>query len=130
MLTIKKEVVAGIFDHARRDAPLEACGLLAETAGIICAFYPLTNLDAATDHFTLDPKEQFEVIREMRKRGQKLKALYHSHPVTEARPSAEDIRLAYDPEISYVIISLLGEGCIRSFRIKDSVIEEEEIKII
>jgi len=33
-------------------------------------------------------------------------AVYHSHPVTPARMSAEDIRLANDPTMVYLIYSL------------------------
>jgi proteasome lid subunit RPN8/RPN11 len=56
-------------------------------------------------------------------------ANYHSHPETPARPSEEDIRLVFDPNISYVIASLASEiPDLKSFRIKNGVVEKEEIQ--
>jgi proteasome lid subunit RPN8/RPN11 len=67
-----------------------------------------------------DPKAQFQVGREARKDGLEILANYHSHPETPARPSLEDIRLAFDPNISYVIVSLAAEmPDIKSFSIKN-----------
>jgi proteasome lid subunit RPN8/RPN11 len=57
-------------------------------------------------------------------------ANYHSHPETPARPSDEDIRLVYDPNISYVIVSLAaGQTDVKSFRIQNGVVEKEEIEV-
>lgn len=125
MLTISPEVLARIVAHARREAPLEACGYLAATGGVICRHYELTNIDQAPDHYGMDPAEQFAAVREMRGEGLTLAGVYHSHPCTPARPSAEDIRLAFDPEIPYVILSLAGEEpTLKAFRIRGQVAEE------
>ncbi len=131
MLKINKEVWAGIIVHARQEAPLEACGYLAEQEGIVIRHYPLTNADASADHYCLKPEEQFAAVRQMRAAGMKLRAVYHSHPASPARPSEEDIKLAHDPEISYIIISLAGQKeAIKSFRIKGALVEKEEIQIV
>jgi hypothetical protein len=51
--------------------------------------------------------------------------------VSPARPSQEDIRLAYDPYISYVIISLADGGeDVKSFKIKDGQVIPENIEIV
>jgi proteasome lid subunit RPN8/RPN11 len=107
MLKIKEDIISGIIAHAKKEAPIEACGYLAEKEGVIVQQYKMKNMDASEVHFTLDPEEQFEAVRDMRKKGFKLAAVYHSHPTTSAHPSQEDIRLAYDPDLSYVIVSLL-----------------------
>ncbi len=131
MLRIRKEVVDAVIAHARREAPLEACGYLAEKDGIVVVAYPLTNADASEEHYSLKPEEQFAAIRQMRAAGVRLRAIYHSHPCSEARPSEEDIRLAYDPEISYVIVSLAGESeTVNSFRINGASVIKEEIEIL
>ena len=90
------------------------------------------NIDKAADHFSLDPAEQFAAIKAMRGQGQHLRAVYHSHPETPARPSLEDIRLAYDPEISYVIISLADPERfeVKSFRISQGQVSSEEIQLV
>ncbi|MDO9585724.1 MAG: M67 family metallopeptidase [Syntrophales bacterium] len=131
MLKMNKEVIEAIVAHAKREAPLEACGYLAGKDGIAVMAYPLTNADASEDHFSLKPEEQFAAVRQMRAAGMRLCAMHHSHPCSEAKPSAEDIRLAYDPEISYVIVSLSGKTeTVRSFKIQGSVVEKEEVEIL
>jgi proteasome lid subunit RPN8/RPN11 len=115
--------------HGKREAPLEACGYLAEKDGIIVRHYELTNMEESERYFSMDPVEQFAAVRSMRAAGYKLRAAYHSHPKTPARPSREDVRLAYDADLSYVIVSLLDNN-IKSFKIKNAGLEKEEIEIV
>ena len=120
-----------MFDHARQDAPIEACGYLAQSDGVVSRRFAMTNVDNHTDHFSLDPKEQFAVVKAVREQGLQLAAVYHSHPVTPPRPSEEDIRLAFDPSISYVIVSLAdGRQTVKSFKIRQGVVEPEEVEIV
>jgi len=131
MISIKQSVIDQIVVHARHDLPNEACGYLAGNEGVATHSYQLTNIDHSPEHFSFDPAEQFQTVRNARNKGLQILANYHSHPATPARPSAEDIRLAYDPEISYLIISLANNQIdVKSFRIKDSIAEKEEISII
>ncbi len=129
MLRIQLKVIKGITDHVKREAPVEACGYLAEKDGIVIKHYELTNMNASEVRYSMDPAEQFAAVRSMRSAGSNLRAAYHSHPRTQARPSAEDIRLAYDAGLSYVIVSLL-DYCIKSFKIKNGTFEKEAIEII
>ena len=130
-MKITDSVVRAIIEHAEGEAPNEACGYLAEQNGVIVRHYALTNLDKAADHYSMDPKEQFAAIKDIRGRELQLAAVYHSHPETPARPSAEDIRLAYDPEISYLIISLAESAPgIKSFKIRSDTVSPEEIEIV
>ncbi|MDG5815175.1 M67 family metallopeptidase [Chitinispirillales bacterium ANBcel5] len=131
MLTIEPSVYDSLIEHSRKDAPVEACGYLAEKNGIVTLAFPLTNTDASSEHYSLDPKEQFETVRHIRSKGMKLRAVYHSHPQTPARPSQEDIRLAYDPNLSYVIVSLADKApVIKSFIIVKGDVKTEEIEIV
>ena len=131
MIRMTKAVYDDIVDHARQDDPVEACGYLGDKEGVISTCYRMKNMDTSAEHFSLDPAEQFSVVRDMRKNGTKLAAVYHSHPVTPARFSEEDKRLAFDPCISYVIVSL-KDDCVtvKSFLIKYSMIEPEEIEVV
>ena len=122
---------------ARAAAPLEACGLLAGNDGRVEKCYVLTNEDASADHFTMRPEEQFAAVKDMRGRGLKMLAIWHSHPATPARMSEEDMRLAYTPDTAYVILSLAEPEWprLKAFRVEDGVahetpvvIEEEESK--
>ncbi len=131
MLRITRNIVDQLFDHAISGLPEEVCGYLAGKDRDVQIHFPLTNIDHSPEHFSFDPAEQFRVVREVRKAGQVIIANYHSHPETPARPSEEDIRLAFDPEISYVIISLASEvPDIKSFRIRNGEVEKEEIEIV
>ena len=117
--------------HAVAELPNEACGYLAGKDGIITRVFLLTNTDHSPEHFSFDPAEQFVALKSSREEGIRILANFHSHPKTPARPSDEDVRLAFDPEISYVIISLAkDEAVINSYRIADSGVEKEKIDII
>ena len=131
MIRMTKAVWDDIIDHAWKDYPIEACGYLGVADGIVTSCYRMKNTDNSGEHYTLDPGEQFTVIRDMRKSGVKLAAVYHSHPASPARPSQEDIRLAYDPDISYVIISLNGnDKSVKSFQIRDNQVAPESIEVV
>jgi proteasome lid subunit RPN8/RPN11 len=132
MLILPREMLEKIIAHSRAALPNEACGLIAGTvaAGVkkAEAVYCLKNIDESPEHFSMSIEEQFAAIAGMRKRGLVLLGNFHSHPSTPARPSEEDIRLAFDSSLSYLIVSLAqAEPVLKSFTInknKHSVIEE------
>lgn len=130
-MKIRKDVIDKIIAHAKNGAPIESCGYLAGRDGVVRRHYELTNVDQSEEHFSFDPAEQFAAVKDARANGLEVCAVYHSHPATPARPSREDIRLAYDPTISYVIVSLANGGeDIRSFKIRDSQVIPEDIEIV
>ncbi len=130
MIKIKKQVVDGIIEHARQEAPVEACGYLAGRNGVITKQYRMKNIDNSPVHFTFDPEDQFEVMRKARDKGLEIIANYHSHPSTPARPSHEDIRLAFDPRIHYLIISLAeNKPVIVAWKIENKVADQTELII-
>ena len=129
-MKMPKEIVEKIFVQGLREAPNEACGYLAGTGGTVVKAIALTNVDHSPEHFSLDPKEQFAAVRQLRAEGLEILAVYHTHPETPARPSEEDIRLAYDPSVIYVIASLLQGGRdIRAFRIRQGTVANETLVI-
>lgn len=128
---ISKKILDAIIAHAKKEVPLEACGYLAQKDNQIIEYYALKNMDQRHDHFTMDAKEQFAAVQDMRSKGLKLAAVYHSHPETPARPSPEDIRLACDPEISYVIVSLKNnKPTVKFFKILKGVVIPEKFEIV
>lgn len=130
MIRLKKHIYDSIIAHAQKDAPIEACGYLAGLDGLVTQHYELTNVDKSQEHFSFDPKEQFEVMKKSRESGLKLLANYHSHPETPARPSQEDIKLAFDPNILYFIVSLAAEQPdVKAFSIKNGEVEKIEITL-
>jgi len=131
MLKILQEIIDEMIEHGRAEAPLEACGYLAAKDGIICKSIAMQNVDVSPVHYSMDPAEQFAAVRNCRETGFTIQGVYHSHPETTAYPSAEDIKLAYDPDISYVIISLAkAVPDIRAYSIRKDEVYPEEIEII
>lgn len=130
MISIKRDVYNQIVAHAKADLPNEACGYLAGSDGIITLGYQLTNVDHSPEHFSFDPAEQFKTVKDTRSKGLQILANYHSHPETPSRPSLEDIRLAFDPNILYFIISLAQqEPVVKAFQIINGTVTNEELKI-
>ena len=111
MIYIKKEDYEEIIAYAKAGLPNEACGLLGGTVDgkdrRIEKVYYLTNIDASREHFSMDQKEQFEAVKDMRANGLSLIGNFHSHPESPSRPSEEDKRLAYDSSVRYLILSLM-----------------------
>lgn len=135
-VTIKKKDVEKILAHARKEAPLEACGLIGgiDHDGIreIRKVYILTNVDHTSEHFSLDPQEQLKAVKDMRAAGLKPIGNWHSHPASPSRSSQEDIRLAFDHKASYLILSLLDDAhpVLHSFHVENGVSEQEELQIV
>ena len=132
MLQIPKDIHDDMIAHAREGFPLEVCGILAGTGASVSAIYRMTNTDASNEHFMMEPREQFAVIKDLRAKGVAMLAVYHSHPETPARPSEEDIRLALTPDVSYVIISLADAAApdIKSYKISTGNVQIEMIETI
>lgn len=132
MLKIPQHIHDDIIAHARKGFPLEVCGILGGLEGAISAIYPMTNTDKSNEHFMMDPREQFAVVKELRAKGLEMAVIYHSHPETPARPSEEDIRLALTPGVSHVIVSLAEpeKPVLKSFRISGTRVEPEEVEIV
>ncbi|GHV06539.1 Mov34/MPN/PAD-1 family protein [Spirochaetia bacterium] len=138
MLNLGPEFFAQMTAHARSGLPNESCGLFAGTIDkttdgeekTVTAIYCLKNTDESPEHFSMAPEDQFNAIKDIRKQGLSLLGNFHSHPATPARPSEEDIRLAFDPSLSYIIISLKdAEPVLKSFSIRGGVATEEPVKV-
>ncbi len=131
ILQIEEKILTALLAHGRREEPNEACGYLAARDGIVGHHIELTNMDAAPEHYTMDPAEQFAAIRRIREEGLQVAAVYHTHPETPARPSVEDIRLAHDPAMVYVIVSLMaGVDPIRAFTINRDEVTTVPLQVL
>lgn len=133
-IIIRKQDAEEMISHARGQLPDEACGLIAgmenEEEKWIEKVYYLTNTDASNEHFSLDPREQLQAVQDMRSRGLQPLGNWHSHPASPSRPSQEDIRLAYDPKASYLILSLMEEiPVLHSFHVENGEVCKEFLEI-
>lgn len=131
---IPRTLVNQLMHHAQMEPEKEVCGLIAEKDGTPQATYAVTN--RARDPyrlFDMDPKELIESIRVMREQGQKLFAIYHSHPHAPALPSERDIRENGYPDVLHLIVSLNTKGVleIRGFQIDDKhTVQERPLAMV
>lgn len=126
MLKVPIALQNEMIQLARRDSPIETCGYLSGSGDVVKEVVPLTNIDHSAEHFSFDPKEQFQAVKNARAKGYELIAVYHSHPASPARLSAEDLRLANDPRIVYIIVSLQSpnEPILKAFKVNSGVVTE------
>ncbi len=135
MLEIRRDLVDAIIAHARRDHPDEACGVVAGPIGSDRAerFIPMANAERSPTFYRFDSMEQLKVWREMDDRDEEPVVIYHSHTSTEAYPSRTDVSYASEPNAHYLLVSTreeLDEPEVRSFRIVDGEISEEDVRIL
>ena len=125
--TITEIAYQSILAQAQKDAPIESCGyLLGPDKETATENYPMTNIDHSEEHFSFDPREQFAAVKYARQNGLVIVGNWHSHPASPSRPSAEDIRLAFDPNILYFILSLAGpQPVFNAFAIADGEVKEK-----
>ncbi len=132
---MKLEIPACVFEQmleqAKAQAPIEVCGILAGNDSKVEKLYKMTNADNSSNHFMMEPKEQFAVVKDIRSAGLEMLAIYHSHPETPARPSAEDIRLAFTPDVIYLIVSLQDANApaVKGFLLEDGNVAKVSVKI-
>jgi [CysO sulfur-carrier protein]-S-L-cysteine hydrolase len=125
MVEIPEKIHQAIIDHAQGGFPLEVCGILGGNGTAVTSHFPMTNTDASNEHFMMDPKEQFAVVKALRAAGEEMLVIYHSHPESPARPSQEDIRLALTPNVFHLIVSLQERETpvAKAFKITEGVVE-------
>ena len=136
MITIRKTDIEAMAQWAREHLPEEACGLIAGHKDgedkVIDKVFFLTNRDHTAQHFSMDPREQLAAVKEMRQAGLIPLGNWHYHPETPARPSAEDIRLAFDSRASYMILSLMDAQApvLNSFHVERGQASREELQVL
>ena len=90
--------------------------------------------------FQMDAQEMSQAQKDIRQRDITLRAFYHSHTFSPARPSITDIKIAMEfesyreklniPEPVHVIVSLQDKAnpVIRAYRIQDSTATEVPVE--
>jgi proteasome lid subunit RPN8/RPN11 len=119
-VVIPPPVRAALEEHARAEAPNEACGLIAFRDGVAERYLPGENVAASPYRFelkTADPGDWF-----LEDEGYEL-AVFHSHPGSPPRPSRTDVEnIGLWAGRPYVILSLATSE-LAAWRIVDGEIE-------
>ena len=131
-LEIPNIIFEQMIAQVKTEAPIEACGILAGSDNRVEKLYKMTNAEKRSDHFMMEPTEQFNVVKDIRGSGLEMLAIYHSHPQTPARPSAEDNRLALTPDVTYIIVSLQNgdHPTVKGFLLENGSVTEVPVKIV
>jgi [CysO sulfur-carrier protein]-S-L-cysteine hydrolase len=132
VLSIDRAIRDAIVEHARRDHPDEACGVVAGAAGsdVPSRFIPMLNAARSPTFYEFDSTDLLKLYQEMDANDEEPVVVYHSHTATEAYPSRTDISYASEPNAHYVLVSTREPDTadFRSFRIVDGVVTEEEVQ--
>lgn len=134
MKPVKVVIPHAVFEqmiaHCRSCLPNEACGILAGTDTTVTHIFPVKNAEASPSRYLMDPREQFDVMKRMRETDLYMLAIYHSHPDSPERPSAQDIRRAYYDETAYVIVSFAEPmPAVKGYRIAAGTAFEIEMEM-
>lgn len=112
MIRVTQSLLEEVFEHARVEAPNEACGWLAgsrdDGEGLkVARSFPVPNGSHTPEvRFVMEPGAQIAAMREIRDSDLDIVGTYHSHPKSPARPSERDGELALYPDLVHLIISL------------------------
>ena len=134
VLRLSRDLRDRIVDHARKDHPDEACGVIAGPAGSDRPerFIPMLNAARSPTFYEFDSADLLALYREMDDNDEEPVVVYHSHTATEAYPSRTDISYASEPNAHYVLVSTRSadETEFRSYRIVDGVVTEEPVEVV
>lgn len=103
MICIRRPAAQALIVHARDEAPRECCGLLIGQPGLVERVVPATNVRPGDDSYLIEPSDHFAAIRAARAEGLSVIGGYHSHPRSQALPSATDLRESAGEDFLYVI---------------------------
>ncbi|HEY3527657.1 MAG TPA: M67 family metallopeptidase [Nocardioides sp.] len=138
MLTIDRTTYDAIVAHAKRDHPVEACGIVAGAEGsdLPERLIEMVNAAGSPTFYEFDSTELLALYKALWARDEEPVVVYHSHTATEAYPSRTDIGLANEPGAHYVLVSTREHGNnhgpveFRSYRIVDGEVTEEEVSVV
>jgi proteasome lid subunit RPN8/RPN11 len=122
-VVIGAEVRAALKEHARAEAPNEACGVVVLTDGRAERYEAGRNRAASPYRFELEVDPEIWFLEDD---GYEL-AVFHSHVSAPARPSRTDVEnIGLWEGRPYLILSL-GTGELAAFRIEGGRISELDL---
>lgn len=132
MLRIPRSIYEGMVEHAKKEWPLECCGILGGSEETVKKDFELSNIEKSATRYVVSPEEQLRVFEELEEESMELIAIYHSHPHTIPFPSEWDVEMAFYPGVTSIIISLKERDnpMVKAFRIAKEDILLEEIEVI
>jgi len=132
MIRIPESIYRKMVEHAKKEKPLECCGLLAGKDQTVREIFETQNAARSPILFSMDPKEELMVLREIENQSMEIIAIYHSHPHTIPFPSEADVKMSFSFDVPLVIISLKerNDSVVKAFQISKEAIYLQEIEVI
>ena len=129
MLHIPRKLAETIFDLSYAGLPQKVCGILGGKEGVVSTIIPVSNIAPIDEHYSMDPGEQLNAMKELQEKGLEMLGIYHSHLDNPAYPTVADINLPLSSDVSHVIVSLrkLDTPILKSFRISAGHVEPEQV---
>src|SRR5258708_12838306 len=103
-IRVRARIVEEMLRHARSEAHMECCGLLAGVEGVITKIFPAKNALASPTAYEVAPQELFPLFRQMPEESLEHLGIYHSHPFPENFPSPRHIQLPPYPYHTYFLL--------------------------
>ena len=135
-LVLPPSVADELLAHARAELPNEACGLLSGSLATALAtrFHPARNAEASPLRYNVHPEDLVRITFAIEEAGEELVAIFHSHTLSPAVPSATDLRAAMYPDPFYLLASLADpdappERALRAWRIEGGESSEVPLTI-
>lgn len=131
-IEVPRAIWEEMVGHCRAEVPIEACGILAgRCAPRVDSIYALRNELASATLYNADPKDLIRVVRLLRERGERMLAIYHSHPRSAPIPSRTDLDLNHYGRLPRVIVAPGGaEARVRIWRLERDTYEELSCQIV
>ncbi len=132
MIAMSQSIINELMEHASREAPREACGVLAGRKGVVERIYECPNASEYPETtYEIAPAELLKALEDVEGRGMEVLGFYHSHPMGLNEPSLIDEGRATWPGYSYVIVSLSRDSSVSSWRWDEgkNKFEKEEVVV-
>ena len=119
-----------MLEHIDKQAPLEACGLLAGKNDRVEKVILVRNQVQSPTRFVMDPQEQLQAFDWIESNGLGLLGIFHSHPTGPETASVTDIA-----EAAYEVVHLIwsreeSRWQARGFWIENGRATEVSLKIV
>ncbi len=124
-----------MVEHALDDAPMECCGVIAASGGVVTAVHRAKNVEASPYRFSIDPLETRRIEEQIETEGGEMAGFYHSHTGSDPIPSPTDIRMMgpfFGPPFVHFVIGVADREhpIARCWFIENGDRTEQEFEVI
>lgn len=129
---IPRHLYERMLEHARRELPFEACGVISGNSEKEAKhYYPARNELKSTTRYNIEPEDLYRIIMDIEEKGYEIWGIFHSHPDSSAYPSGTDLEQSYYPDAYYLIASFIDarKPVLRAFKIVNRQVEEVILQV-